>query len=148
MIYWTNKENKRFLLILLSIALYPNPSKFLATYKKTMAISYSDKEVAKNIGYGDKARLLGKLAGTFAFYRDKNPHLYAILACHPGITDGQRTIVLKQRWDPVKEHLMDVDRKSLDITFEESWVIIHSEDFITLRDAVANQLGIELLQIT
>ncbi len=112
-----------------------------------MTTNSLDKEIAQNIGDGDRARLNGRLAWTFASYRDKSPNLYAILACHPGITKVQRDIVLRDRESRVKEHLMDVERESLNVEFEESWIKFCSEDFIAIRDRVSEQLGITIKQV-
>jgi len=102
----------------------------------------SDKEIAENIGKWS----MGELAWTFSYYKDKAPHLYAILACHPSISEGQRKFVIVRRWNLVKEHLMDVERESLDVVIDRNGTITKytPEDFTTIRDQIKNQLTLSL----
>lgn len=76
--------------------------------------------------------------------------MYAVLACHPSITETQRSLVIENRGIDVKESLPNIDRESLNIAVGHngSSVKYSSEDFITIRDRVAEQLGVVIEQVT
>jgi hypothetical protein len=110
-----------------------------------MAMNYSDEEIAKNIGEWS----MWELAGTLSFYKDRAPNLYAILACHPSISPWQRKVAIESRGENIKETLMHVNRDSLNITIGLNGhsKTLPTQDFITIRDEVAKELGITTQQV-
>lgn len=109
-----------------------------------MAESCSDKEIAQNFGTCS----MGELAWTFQCLRGRSANIHTILSCHPWLSDGQREVAISQRWDEIKQNLMKVDWESLDVHVGVNGHSKHylPQHFITIRDQVAEQLGITIHQ--